>query len=115
MCVLVNVWQAFAEAAKQTSECFQEDEAPFVVKNHLGLTVSVVYSDMFCPLGREATENRVELQNGESVNMDYRRTTTHSDQFSAMTSLVAKDYYIQPSKQHSYNSYTSADQHPYSE
>ncbi|XP_014027654.1 vacuolar protein sorting-associated protein 13A isoform X1 [Salmo salar] len=94
--MLSNLGTAFAEAAKQTSECFQEDEAPFVVKNHLGLTVSVVYSDMFCPLGREATENRVELQNGESVNMDYRRTTTHSDQFSAMTSLVAKDYYIQP-------------------
>uniref|UniRef100_A0A8C7Q7C0 Vacuolar protein sorting 13 homolog A n=1 Tax=Oncorhynchus mykiss TaxID=8022 RepID=A0A8C7Q7C0_ONCMY len=94
--MLSNLGTAFAEAAKQTSECFQEDEAPFVVKNRLGLTVSVVYSDMFCPLGCEATENRVELQNGESVNMDYRRTTTHSDQFSAMTSLVAKDYYIQP-------------------
>uniref|UniRef100_A0A674A7F7 Vacuolar protein sorting 13 homolog A n=1 Tax=Salmo trutta TaxID=8032 RepID=A0A674A7F7_SALTR len=94
--MLSNLGTAFAEAAKQTSESFQEDEAPFVVKNHLGLTVSVVYSEMFCPLGREATENRVELQNGESVNMDYRRTTTHSDQFSAMTSLVAKDYYIQP-------------------
>uniref|UniRef100_A0A674DPI5 Vacuolar protein sorting 13 homolog A n=1 Tax=Salmo trutta TaxID=8032 RepID=A0A674DPI5_SALTR len=94
--MLSNLGTAFAEAAKQASESFQKDEAPFVVKNRLGLTVSVVHSELFSPLGREVTARRVELQNGESLNMDYRRTTTHSDQFSAMTSLVAKDYYIQP-------------------
>uniref|UniRef100_A0A8K9V736 Vacuolar protein sorting 13 homolog A n=1 Tax=Oncorhynchus mykiss TaxID=8022 RepID=A0A8K9V736_ONCMY len=99
--MLSNLGTAFAEAAKQASDSFQKDEAPFVVKNRLGLTVSVVHSELFSPLGREATARRVELQDGESLNMDYRRTTTHSDQFSAMTSLVAKDYYIQPSKQHS--------------
>ncbi|CAB1321661.1 unnamed protein product, partial [Coregonus sp. 'balchen'] len=85
--MLSNLGTAFAEAAKQASDSFQKDEAPFVVKNRLGLTVSVVHSELFCPLGREATERRVELQNGESLNMDYLRTTTHSDQFSAMTSL----------------------------
>ncbi|XP_031686198.1 vacuolar protein sorting-associated protein 13A isoform X2 [Oncorhynchus kisutch] len=94
--MLSNLGTAFAEAAKQASDSFQKDEAPFVVKNRLGLTVSVVHSELFSPLGREATARRVELQDGESLNMDYRRTTTHSDQFSAMTSLVAKDYYIQP-------------------
>uniref|UniRef100_A0A8C8IVL6 Vacuolar protein sorting 13 homolog A n=1 Tax=Oncorhynchus tshawytscha TaxID=74940 RepID=A0A8C8IVL6_ONCTS len=99
--MLSNLGTAFAEAAKQASDSFQKDEAPFVVKNRLGLTVSVVHSELFSPLGREATARRVELQDGESLNMDYRHTTTHSDQFSAMTSLVAKDYYIQPSKQHS--------------
>ncbi|KAL0979681.1 hypothetical protein UPYG_G00188180 [Umbra pygmaea] len=94
--MLSNLGTAFAEAAKQTSESFQKDEAPFVVKNRLGLTVSVVHSVTFRPLGREVTERRVELQDGESLEMDYRTTTTDLDQFSAMTSLVAKDYYIQP-------------------
>ncbi|KAJ8005978.1 hypothetical protein DPEC_G00123500 [Dallia pectoralis] len=94
--MLSNLGTAFAVAAKQTSESFQRDEAPFVVKNRLGLTVSVVYSDMFRPLGRDPTERRVELPDGESLEMDYQHTTTDQDQFSAMTSLVAKDYYIQP-------------------
>ena len=95
--------QAFAEAAKQTAECFQKDEAPFIVKNRLGVAVSVLHSHMFSPLGRQAEgrqaeERRVELQDGDSLNMDYLHTTTHTDQFSAMTSLSAKDYFIQPSK-----------------
>ncbi|XP_028980284.2 vacuolar protein sorting-associated protein 13A isoform X3 [Esox lucius] len=94
--MLSNLGTAFAEAAKQTSESFQKDEAPFVVKNRLGLAVSVVHSDMFRPLGRDVTGRRVELQDGESLEMDYQRTTSDLDQFSAMTSLVAKDYCIQP-------------------
>ncbi|MEQ2212395.1 hypothetical protein XENOCAPTIV_030171, partial [Xenoophorus captivus] len=89
--------KAFAEAAKQTAECFQNDEAPFVVKNRLGLPVSVRYSDMFSPVGKQSSGHTVELQDGESLSMDYS-VTTHSDQFSAMTSLSGKDYYIQPSK-----------------
>lgn len=87
--------QAFA---KQAGESFQEDEAPFVVKNRLGLPVSVLYSEMFSPIGREVCGHTVELQDGESLNMDYLRSTTDSDQFSAMTSLCGKDYSIQPSK-----------------
>ncbi|CAL8297150.1 unnamed protein product [Gadus morhua 'NCC'] len=91
--MLSNLGVAFS---KQSGESFQEDEAPFVVKNRLGLPVSVLYSEMFSPIGRVGFDHTVELQDGESLNMDYKRTTTDSDQFSAMTSLSAKDYYIQP-------------------
>jgi len=87
--------QAFA---KQSAESFQEDEAPFVVKNCLGLPVSILYSEMFSPIGREGHDHTVELQDGESLNMDYLRSTTDSDQFSAITSLSSKDYYIKPSE-----------------
>ncbi|XP_078141113.1 intermembrane lipid transfer protein VPS13A isoform X2 [Centroberyx gerrardi] len=94
--MLGNLGTAFAEAAKQTAECFQKDEAPFVVKNRLGVPVSVLHSEMFCPIDRQSSDRTVELQDGESLNMDYSRTTMDSDQFSAMTSLSAKDYFIQP-------------------
>uniref|UniRef100_A0A8C5F4Z8 Vacuolar protein sorting 13 homolog A n=1 Tax=Gadus morhua TaxID=8049 RepID=A0A8C5F4Z8_GADMO len=94
--MLSNLGVAFS---KQSGESFQEDEAPFVVKNRLGLPVSVLYSEMFSPIGRVGFDHTVELQDGESLNMDYKRTTTDSDQFSAMTSLSAKDYYIQPSNE----------------
>ncbi|MEQ2253264.1 hypothetical protein ILYODFUR_030341, partial [Ilyodon furcidens] len=93
--MLSNLGTAFAEAAKQTAESFQNDEAPFVVKNRLGLPVSVRYSDMFSPVGKQSSGHTVELQDGESLSMDYS-VTTQSDQFSAMTSLSGKDYYIQP-------------------
>uniref|UniRef100_A0A3Q1GUY5 Vacuolar protein sorting 13 homolog A n=1 Tax=Acanthochromis polyacanthus TaxID=80966 RepID=A0A3Q1GUY5_9TELE len=95
LAMLSNLGTAFAEAAKQTAECFQKDEAPFVVKNRLGLPVSVRHSEMFCPIGQQSTNNTVELQDGETLGMDYS-TTTESDQFSAMISLSGKDYYIQP-------------------
>lgn len=92
------VLKAFAEAASQTAECFQTDQAPFVIKNRLGLAVSVVHSEMFSPMGVTSPKRQVELQDGESLNMDYVHTTSDSDQFSAMTCLSAKNYYIQPSK-----------------
>uniref|UniRef100_A0A669F4A6 Vacuolar protein sorting 13 homolog A n=1 Tax=Oreochromis niloticus TaxID=8128 RepID=A0A669F4A6_ORENI len=95
LAMLSNLGTAFAEAAKQTAECFQKDEAPFVVKNRLGLPVSVRHSEMFCPVGQQSIANTVKLQNGESLGMDYS-TTTDTDHFSAMTSLSGKDYYIQP-------------------
>ncbi|XP_062274089.1 vacuolar protein sorting-associated protein 13A isoform X2 [Scomber scombrus] len=95
LAMLSNLGTAFAEAAKQTAECFQKDEAPFVVKNRLGLPVFVCHSEMFCPIGQQSTNRTVELQDGETLGMDYS-TTTDSDQFSAMTSLSGKDYYIQP-------------------
>lgn len=94
--LLLLLSQAFAEAAKQTSECFQRDEAPFVVKNRLGLPVSVLHSEMFCPTNQQSTNRTVKLEDGETLGMDY--SNTHSDQFSAMTSLSGKDYYIQPSE-----------------
>uniref|UniRef100_A0A3B4VK63 Vacuolar protein sorting 13 homolog A n=1 Tax=Seriola dumerili TaxID=41447 RepID=A0A3B4VK63_SERDU len=95
LAMLGNLGTAFAEAAKQTAECFQKDEAPFVVKNRLGLPVSVRHSEMFSPISRQSTNCTVELQDGETLGMDYT-TTTESDQFSAMISLSGKDYYIQP-------------------
>lgn len=95
LAMLSNLGTAFAEAAKQTAESFQKDEAPFVVKNRLGLPVSVRHSEMFCPIGQQSTNLTVTMQDGETLGMDYS-TTTDSDQFSAMISLSAKDYYIQP-------------------
>ncbi|XP_023658646.1 intermembrane lipid transfer protein VPS13A isoform X2 [Paramormyrops kingsleyae] len=94
--MLSNLGTAFAEAASQTAECFQTDQAPFVIKNRLGLAVSVVHSEMFSPMGVASPKRQVELQDGESLNMDYVHTTSDSDQFSAMTCLSAKNYYIQP-------------------
>ncbi|XP_068616831.1 intermembrane lipid transfer protein VPS13A [Brachionichthys hirsutus] len=93
--MLSNLGTAFAVAAKQTADSFQKDEAPFVVKNRLGLPVSVRYSEMFHLLGQQSADYSVMLQDGETLGMDYL-TTTDSDQFSAMTSLSGKDYYIQP-------------------
>ncbi|XP_060894887.1 vacuolar protein sorting-associated protein 13A isoform X2 [Labrus mixtus] len=94
LAMLSNLGTAFAEAAKQTADSFQKDEAPFVVKNRLGLPVSVRHSDMFSPIGLQSTNSTVQLQDGETLGMDYSRTD--SDQFSAMISLSGKDYYIQP-------------------
>ncbi|XP_057213558.1 vacuolar protein sorting-associated protein 13A isoform X4 [Triplophysa rosa] len=91
--MLSNLGTAFAEAAKQTAECIQTDQAPFVVKNRLGLAVSVQHSEVFTPIGKESKQRVVELQDGENLNMDY--TVESSDQFSAMTSLSTKNY-IQP-------------------
>ncbi|KAF1389209.1 hypothetical protein PFLUV_G00071060 [Perca fluviatilis] len=95
LAMLSNLGTAFAEAAKQTADSFQKDEAPFVVKNRLGLPVSVHHSAMFCPIGQQSTNGMVKLQHGETLEMNYS-ATTDSDQFSAMISLSEKDYYIQP-------------------
>uniref|UniRef100_A0A3Q3JC42 Vacuolar protein sorting 13 homolog A n=1 Tax=Monopterus albus TaxID=43700 RepID=A0A3Q3JC42_MONAL len=94
LAMLSNLGTAFAEAARQTAEGFQTDEAPFVVKNCLGLPVSVRHSETFCPVGEQSTNHAVKLEDGETLGMDY--STTDSDQFSAMISLSEKDYYIQP-------------------
>ncbi|KAB5567777.1 hypothetical protein PHYPO_G00236760 [Pangasianodon hypophthalmus] len=93
--MLSNLGTAFAEAAKQTAECFQKDQAPFVVKNRLGLPVAVLYSEVFKPIGKKSKDRVAELQDGESLNMDYTLTAADADQFSAMTSLSSKNY-IQP-------------------
>ncbi|XP_064209296.1 vacuolar protein sorting-associated protein 13A [Anguilla rostrata] len=93
--MLSNLGTAFAEAASQTADHFQKDEAPLVVMNRLGLAVSVLHSETFSPIGTASSNHRVELPDGESLNMDYTSTTT-TDQFSAMTSLSSKDYFIQP-------------------
>ncbi|KAM9475939.1 intermembrane lipid transfer protein VPS13A isoform 2-T2 [Clarias gariepinus] len=93
--MLSNLGTAFAEAAKQTAECFQKDQAPIVVKNRLGLAVAVLYSEVFKPIGKTSKGRVVELQDGESLNMDYTLTAVDADQFSAMTSLSSKNF-IQP-------------------
>ncbi|XP_026058511.1 vacuolar protein sorting-associated protein 13A isoform X2 [Carassius auratus] len=93
--MLSNLGTAFAEATKQTAECFQKDQAPFVVKNRLGLPLAVMHSEVFRPIGKESKNRVVELQDGENLNLDYTHTSESSDQFSAMTSLSAKNY-IQP-------------------
>lgn len=96
-------FQAFADAAKQTADSFQKDQAPFVVKNRLGLPVSVRHSEMFCPIGQQSSNHTVELQDGQTLGMDYS-ATRDSDQFSAMISLSGKDYYIQPSESYTTHS-----------
>ncbi|XP_041957413.1 vacuolar protein sorting-associated protein 13A isoform X2 [Alosa sapidissima] len=100
--MLSNLGMAFA-AATQTAESFQRDQAPLVLKNHLGVALSVLLSDMFVHLVPEthgdtvslnrskSTDRRVDLLDGQNLFMDFA-----SDQFSAMTSLNAKNYYIQP-------------------
>lgn len=95
LAMLSNLGMAFAEAAKPTVECFQKDEAPFLVENRLGLPVSVRHSEMFSPIGKQSVSGTVELPDGETLEMDYS-ITTYSDQFSAMISLSGKDYFIQP-------------------
>ncbi|KAM6944423.1 intermembrane lipid transfer protein VPS13A isoform 1-T1 [Lycodopsis pacificus] len=95
LAMLGNLGTAFAEAAKQTADSFQKDEAPFIVKNRLGLPVSVRHSEMFCPIGQQSTNGTVKLQDGVTVGMDYS-TKADSDQFTAMISLSGKDYYIEP-------------------
>lgn len=52
---------------------------------------------MFSPINQQSATFTVDLQDGETLDMDYS-TTTDSDQFSAMISLSGKNYYIQPSK-----------------
>ncbi|XP_074527415.1 intermembrane lipid transfer protein VPS13A isoform X2 [Halichoeres trimaculatus] len=95
LAMLSNLGTAFAEAAKQTADSFQKDEAPFVVKNRLGLPVSVCHSEMFSPIGMQSSNSTVQLEDGETLGMDYS-AKTDSDQFSAMISLSGKDYFIQP-------------------
>ncbi|XP_058492942.1 vacuolar protein sorting-associated protein 13A isoform X2 [Solea solea] len=97
LAMLSNLGTAFAEAAQQTSECFQKDEAPFVVINCLGVPVSVQHSEMFCPITKQSTNCTVKLEDGETLGMDY--STTTDDQFSAMISLSGKDFYIKPTPQ----------------
>ncbi|KAM4708321.1 intermembrane lipid transfer protein VPS13A [Discoglossus pictus] len=92
---LSNLGQAFAEAASKTSDVFKKDQAPFVVKNSLGLAISVSPSDSFTVLNADSQTKVFDLNDGESLNMDYVRSKSQTDQFSAMTSLSSKHFYIQ--------------------
>lgn len=92
------VSQAFAEAASKTSDVFKKDQAPFDIKNSLGLPISVTYSDSFTPLNVDPGLKSVELKDGDSLNLDYVRAKSQTDQFSAMTSLSSKHFYIRLGK-----------------
>ncbi|XP_075454841.1 intermembrane lipid transfer protein VPS13A isoform X2 [Ascaphus truei] len=93
--MLSNLGQAFAEAASKTSDVFKKDQAPYVVKNSLGLTISVSPSDSFTAFNVDSGTLKVDLNDGECLSMDYVRSRSQTDQFSAMTSLSSKLFYIQ--------------------
>ncbi|XP_027694898.1 vacuolar protein sorting-associated protein 13A-like isoform X1 [Vombatus ursinus] len=90
--MLNNLGKAFAEAAVQTSDFFTKDQAPFMIFNSLGITISVSMSDSFRVLNVPVTKT-FELKNEQSLSMDYVRSND-GDQFSAMTSLSSKLFFI---------------------
>lgn len=98
MFLLFYAAQAFAEAASKSSDVFKKDQAPFVVRNSLGLPVRVTPSDSFTPLNVDHGLKILELENEECLNLDYVRTKSQTDQFSAMTTLSSKHFYIQLGK-----------------
>ncbi|XP_032062498.1 vacuolar protein sorting-associated protein 13A isoform X2 [Aythya fuligula] len=93
--MLSNLGTAFAEAASQTSDIFKKDRAPFVLINSLGLPITVSPSDSFSVLNVEYGAKIFHLVDGENLNMEYVRTKNESDQFTAMTTLSSKRFYIQ--------------------
>uniref|UniRef100_A0A8V0YK99 Vacuolar protein sorting 13 homolog A n=1 Tax=Gallus gallus TaxID=9031 RepID=A0A8V0YK99_CHICK len=93
--MLSNLGTAFAEAASQTSDIFKKDQAPFVLINSLGLAITVLPSDSFSVLNVEFGAKIFNLKDGETLNMEYVRTKSESEQFTAMTTLSSKRFYIQ--------------------
>ncbi|KAJ7411335.1 hypothetical protein WISP_103027 [Willisornis vidua] len=93
--MLSNLGMAFAEAASQTSDIFKKDRAPFVIINSLGLPIMVSPSDAFSVLNVECGAKIFHLKDGETLNMEFVRTKNESDQFTAMTTLSSKRFYIQ--------------------
>ncbi|XP_027526551.1 vacuolar protein sorting-associated protein 13A isoform X2 [Neopelma chrysocephalum] len=93
--MLSNLGTAFAEAASQTSDIFKKDRAPFVIINSLGLPIMVLPSDAFSVLDAEFGAKIFHLKDGENLNMEFVRTKNESDQFTAMTTLSSKRFYIQ--------------------
>ncbi|XP_062455224.1 intermembrane lipid transfer protein VPS13A isoform X2 [Rhea pennata] len=93
--MLSNLGTAFAEAASQTSDIFKKDRAPFVIINSLGLPISISPSDSFSVINVEFGAKIFHLKDEEHLNMEYVRTKNESDQFTAMTTLSSKKFYIQ--------------------
>uniref|UniRef100_A0A8C3L0T2 Vacuolar protein sorting 13 homolog A n=1 Tax=Chrysolophus pictus TaxID=9089 RepID=A0A8C3L0T2_CHRPC len=93
--MLSNLGTAFAEAASQTSDIFKKDQAPFVLINSLGLAITVLPSDSFSVLNVEFGAKMFDLKDGDTLNMEYVRTKSESEQFTAMTTLSSKRFYIQ--------------------
>nr|XP_033782936.1 vacuolar protein sorting-associated protein 13A isoform X2 [Geotrypetes seraphini] len=93
--MLNNLGKAFVEATSKTSDIFQKDQAPFVIKNSLGLSISVSPSGSFTSINVDSGAKTFELNDGACLSMDYVRAKSESEQFSAMTSLSSKLFYIQ--------------------
>ncbi|NXF21353.1 VP13A protein, partial [Rhodinocichla rosea] len=93
--MLSNLGTAFAEAASQTSDIFKKERAPFVIINSLGVPITVSPSDSFSVLNVEFGSKIFHLEDKESLNMDFVRSRNESDQFTAMTTLSSKRFYIQ--------------------
>uniref|UniRef100_A0A672UD78 Vacuolar protein sorting 13 homolog A n=1 Tax=Strigops habroptila TaxID=2489341 RepID=A0A672UD78_STRHB len=93
--MLSHLGTAFAEAASQTSDIFKKDRAPFVIINSLGLPITVAPSDSFSVLNVEFGAKTFILRDEENLNMEFVRTQNESDQFTAMTTLCSKRFYIQ--------------------
>uniref|UniRef100_A0A8C6JV32 Uncharacterized protein n=1 Tax=Melopsittacus undulatus TaxID=13146 RepID=A0A8C6JV32_MELUD len=93
--MLSNLGTAFAEAASRTSDIFKKDRAPFVIINSLGLPITVSPSDSFSVLNVEFGAKTFILRDEENLNMEFVRTKNESDQFTAMTTLCSKRFYVQ--------------------
>uniref|UniRef100_A0A670J300 Vacuolar protein sorting 13 homolog A n=1 Tax=Podarcis muralis TaxID=64176 RepID=A0A670J300_PODMU len=92
--MLSNLGTAFAEAASQTSEISKKDQAPFVLMNSLGVPTTVLPSDSFNVLNVDSKGNSFHLEDGQSLSMEYVRTKSDQDQFTAMTTLSSRVFYI---------------------
>ncbi|ETE71307.1 Vacuolar protein sorting-associated protein 13A, partial [Ophiophagus hannah] len=90
--MLSNLGTAFAEAATEASETFKKDRAPFVLINSLGVSTNVLPSESFSVLNHEPKANSFHLEDGQSLNMEYIRTKSEQDQFTAMTTLSSKNH-----------------------
>uniref|UniRef100_A0A669Q3C3 Vacuolar protein sorting 13 homolog A n=1 Tax=Phasianus colchicus TaxID=9054 RepID=A0A669Q3C3_PHACC len=88
--MLSNLGTAFAEAASQTSDIFKKDQAPFVLINSLGLAITVLPSDSFSVLNVEFGAKIFDLKDGDTLNMEYVRTKSESEQFT-IVSLTRRD------------------------
>uniref|UniRef100_A0A8D2NA54 Vacuolar protein sorting 13 homolog A n=1 Tax=Zonotrichia albicollis TaxID=44394 RepID=A0A8D2NA54_ZONAL len=73
--------------ASQTSDVFKKERAPFVIINSLGVPITVLPSDSFSVLNVEFGSKIFHLEDKESLNMDFVRSRSESDQFTAMTTL----------------------------
>uniref|UniRef100_A0A4W3I075 Vacuolar protein sorting 13 homolog A n=1 Tax=Callorhinchus milii TaxID=7868 RepID=A0A4W3I075_CALMI len=93
--MLNNLGMAFAEAASQTAEVFQKDQAPFAVKNSLGLPVTISPHDLLVFINQDFGHEPYELTIGENLSMDYQPTTSEKDQLLNLTCAEAnKLFYI---------------------
>ncbi|XP_072137655.1 intermembrane lipid transfer protein VPS13A isoform X1 [Mobula birostris] len=106
--MLNNLATAFAEAAGKTSDVFQKDQAPFAIKNSLGIDVTIYPSDSFVVINRTSAKMSYELRDGEILDMDYQRTTNEQELLSNLTNASSKLFYVSLTPQ----GHTAADKIP---